>query len=89
MVVQRGCNFGSLTQRGYLLVGVCRETGGLWTENTSSAELSPCLSEPGSPGHYGRWRGYLVGKEHGRGKRRNPRCQGQEFHKGCLRGCGL
>lgn len=50
MVVQRGYNFGSLTQTGYLLVTVCRGrwvlTGGLWvwTGKKSSAELSPWSS---------------------------------------------
>lgn len=46
MVVQRGCNFGSLTQRSYLLVDVCQRgcvlTGGLWKK--PSAELSPWSS---------------------------------------------
>lgn len=46
MVVQRGCNFGSLTQRSYLLVDVCQggcvPTGGLWKK--PSAELSPWSS---------------------------------------------
>lgn len=46
MAVQRGCNFGSLTQRGYLLVGVCRGgcvlTGGL--RKRPSAEWSPWSS---------------------------------------------
>lgn len=48
MVVQKGCNFGSLTQRGYLLVGACQGgwvlTGGLWTGNKPSAELRPWSS---------------------------------------------
>lgn len=43
MAVRRGCNFGSLIQGGYLLVGVCQDgrvlTGGLW--DNPSAELSP------------------------------------------------
>lgn len=42
MKVQRGCNFGLLTQSGYLLVGVCQGgcvlTGDLWKK--PSAELS-------------------------------------------------
>lgn len=46
MVAQRGCNFGSLTQRGYLLVDVYQGgsvlTGGLWKK--PSAELGPWSS---------------------------------------------
>lgn len=56
-MVQRGCNFGSLMQRGYLLVGVCQGgwvlTGDLW--NKPSAELSPWgLSEIRGLGRCGR-----------------------------------
>lgn len=51
--VQMGCNFGSLTQKSYLLVGVCQGrvilTGVLWTENKPSADWSS--SETGTLGH--------------------------------------
>lgn len=57
MVVQRGCNFGLLTQNGYLLVGVCQGgcvlTGDLWKK--PSAELSPwSSSETRGLGHCGK-----------------------------------
>lgn len=58
-MVQRGYNFGSLTQKGYLLVCVCQGkvilTGGLWTGKKPSAELIPRSSpEIGALGHHER-----------------------------------
>lgn len=57
MVVQKGCNFGSLIQSGYLLVGVCQGgcvlTGGLWKK--PSAEMRPwSSSETRGLGHCGK-----------------------------------
>lgn len=66
-MVQREYNSGSLTQRGYLFVGVCQGkwvlTGGPLTGKKPSAELSPWSSlEVVVLGHHGRLQGFLVGK---------------------------